>query len=91
MAVWFDWNGDHNPTKDIISLPWQPKKDVWDLYKEEMGELYLNDEALNYSSFLHVWDLAFPHVRIHQYKQVRFFTLFTTCIFGLSCVIIYVL
>jgi hypothetical protein len=75
MAVWFDWNGDHNPTKDIISLPWQPKKDVWDLYKEEMSELYLNDEALNYSSFLHVWDLAFPHVRIHQYKQVRIFNL----------------
>lgn len=71
LEIFFKYNGDHNPTTPIISLSFQPKYEIWELYKDEMTAIYKDDKFLKYSSFVHVWDLAFPHVRIHQYKQVR--------------------
>jgi hypothetical protein len=72
LRSYFNGIGDQVPNScGEIHLDPITKKEVWKEYKEDMIDIYKDsDNILDYTSFIRVWQLAFPHVKIRVYKQV---------------------
>lgn len=70
MDVYFGLCGDKAPNKCEIHLEPIDKKLIWIDYVQSCKEVYKDDDHLGYVSFCKLWLIAFPHVKIREYKQV---------------------
>lgn len=46
------------------------KKDIYQEYVSDIIDVYKHDKSLGYEAWLKLWNMAFEHVRIREYKAV---------------------
>lgn len=75
MQSHFDLMGckEPNATEGELHIQGADKREI---YQEYIGDAPDNCPTLDYSSFVKLWSLAFPHVKLHEYKVVRALVLF---------------
>jgi hypothetical protein len=71
MKFFFDCVGDKIPdSNNEIHLEVMEKTEIWKEYDYFRSTVMMDPKGLSYNSFIELWDLAFPHVKIRVYKQV---------------------
>ena len=70
MEDYFSLLADPTPNGKEIHLDPINKKEIYEEYEQDMNDIF--EEPLSSTTFLKVWNDAFPHVKIREYKQVSF-------------------
>ena len=75
MEEYFKTVGDYDPTSHEIHLDHQELKEIWTLYKQEtttqVKHLVSTSHILSYSTFCKLFNQAYSHVKIREYRSVR--------------------
>jgi hypothetical protein len=85
LNEFFNLVGDKIPNLQEIHLDPIDKKEVWKEYRQEILQFETEAELLKYSAFCALWDSAFPHVKIREYKAVTGKCVFCATLSKLRC------
>lgn len=74
-VAWFEdfilTHADMQPNSMEAHLELSTKKEIWEIYKREMRCLYgENEVVLNYDTWVQIWNVCFPYLKIREYKAV---------------------
>lgn len=78
MKSHFELMGCKEPNADEGELHIQGA-DKREIYQEYIADTPADSPTLDYSGFVKLWLLAFPHVKLHEYKVVRTLRWFREC------------